>query len=219
MPHDNRPLLIGLTGNIGSGKSMAAAWFTQHGIPVISTDILGHEALLKPDVRDQLVESFGDEILDEHGAIDRQKLGRYVFGNRDRLKILSGIVHPEIRRELSSRIDRMQDETVIIEIPLLFESKLEPCVDYILLIYADEQTRLQRLKKRDNLHEEDILRRIRSQTNIDKKITLSDLAIENSSSSEDFFEKLEGFLERIGEIERKDIVRFDECTIKTKEGQ
>ncbi len=216
MPRDDRPLLIGLTGNIGSGKSLAAKWFVEHGIPVISTDIIGHEVLLKRDVVNKLVEAFGDCVLDETGAIDRSRLGKHVFGNPERLAILSGIVHPEIRKELSARIDRMRDDVVIIEIPLLFESGLEPCVDYILLIHADEQTRQERLRKRDGLKTNEIMRRFRSQTDIDKKISLSDKAIENSGSPDELFAKLKAFCDRVGDIERKIIVRFDECKIKQR---
>ncbi len=219
MPRDKRPLIIGLTGNIGSGKSVAARWFEDRGYPVISTDILGHEALLKPKIINRLVEVFGKMILDGKGAIDRKVLGKHVFGNRERLARLSAIVHPEIRNDLSARIDSLEKDIVIVEIPLLFESGLEHCVDFILLIHVDEQTQLDRLKKRDNLETDEILRRIRSQTNIDKKLSLSDLAIENSNSIDALYRKLEDFCGRLREIERKKVVRFDECTINTKEEQ
>ncbi len=210
MRRDSRPLIIGLTGNIGSGKSLAAKWFTERGYPVISTDILGHEALLKPFVIEQLTKVFGTGILNEDGTVHRRKLGECVFGDQQKLDQLSQIVHPEIRKELQARIDQMNDDVVIVEIPLLFESKLDPCVDFILLVIADEDIRLRRIIERDRLDEEAVKNRIRSQTNIDKKNKIADLTIDNSNSLEDFFERLSGFETNICSLKKRGVIRFDE---------
>ncbi len=174
---------IGLTGGIASGKSIIAKWLEQDGYEVVYADKLGHEVLTSEATINDLKKSLGDEYI-INGQIDRKKLGELVFKDKSKLELLNEITHPHIRHIIQERIEKCRNDRIIVEIPLLFESKLEKHFDSIILIWSDKATRINRITHRDKISEKAASNRIESQKDDSYKIDNSDYVIENNASIE-----------------------------------
>jgi dephospho-CoA kinase len=177
-------MLIGLTGGICSGKTTIAKVFESLGAVIIDLDSLGHYILKNdPLVYERLVYSFGAGILNEKKEIDRAKLGRLVFINPDYLNALNSIIHPPIIRlaDEQSKHELSKGKIVVLDVPLLIECNMTGMVDSVVLVYASEDTQMQRLMKR-GLSKEDALSRIRSQMPFDEKKAFADFIIDANSS-------------------------------------
>lgn len=166
-------LVIGLTGGIASGKSTVANMLIEKGITVIDADIIAKQAVEKgmPAYR-QIIDEFGEDILLSNGDIDRKKLGALVFTNEQKRLALNAIVHPAVRQEMLNRRDEAvanREAFVVLDIPLLFESKLESLVDKIIVVSVTKDLQLERLMKRNQLTEEEAVSRIRSQMPLEEK--------------------------------------------------
>ncbi|WP_286058191.1 dephospho-CoA kinase [Bacillus mojavensis] len=191
-------LVIGLTGGIASGKSTVANMLIDKGITVIDADIIAKQAVEKgmPAYR-QIIDEFGEDILLENGDIDRRKLGAMVFTNEQKRLALNSIVHPAVREEMLKRRDESianQETFVVLDIPLLFESKLESLVDKIIVVSVTKELQLERLIKRNQLTEEEALSRIRSQMPLEEKVSRVDNVIDNSGTLEETKQQLEEIL-------------------------
>lgn len=191
-------LVIGLTGGIASGKSTVANMLIDKGITVIDADIIAKQAVEKgmPAYR-QIIDEFGEDILLENGDIDRRKLGAMVFTNEQKRLTLNSIVHPAVREEMLKRRDESianQETFVVLDIPLLFESKLESLVDKIIVVSVTKELQLERLIKRNQLTEEEALSRIRSQMPLEEKVSRADNVIDNSGTLEETKQQLEEIL-------------------------
>ncbi|MDR4226707.1 dephospho-CoA kinase [Bacillus mojavensis] len=191
-------LVIGLTGGIASGKSTVANMLIDKGITVIDADIIAKQAVEigMPAYR-QIIDEFGEDILLENGDIDRRKLGALVFTNEQKRLALNSIVHPAVREEMLKRRDESianQETFVVLDIPLLFESKLESLVDKIIVVSVTKELQLERLIKRNQLTEEEALSRIRSQMPLEEKVSRADNVIDNSGTLEETKQQLEEIL-------------------------
>jgi dephospho-CoA kinase len=140
---------VGLTGGIGAGKSEALAAFERRGLPVLSTDRVAHDILDDDQVRDALIERWGEEIA-PGGAVDRDKVGEIVFADRDELNWLESVTHPRVgahvlewRQGLGPEV-----ELAVVEVPLLFEASMEDAFDATLAVIADDEIRDARLRER-----------------------------------------------------------------------
>ncbi|WP_066063588.1 dephospho-CoA kinase [Neobacillus soli] len=177
-------LVIGLTGGIASGKSTVSTMFKEWNITVIDADIEARLAVMQGETAYvKIIAEFGQEILLEDEEIDRQKLGSIIFHQEDKRQLLNEIVHPEVRKRMLSQIEvakQNKDELVVLDIPLLFESKLTYMVDKTILVYVDKDVQLQRLMERNNLSVDDAEARIRSQMPLAEKIKLADSVIDNN---------------------------------------
>lgn len=141
---------IGLTGNIASGKSTILELFKKHGCHIISTDKIGHELLLREDIKKFIVEEFGKRVLEKDGVISRRKLSKIVFKNRDLLKQLELILHPEIEKIVKAELASIPDDKkAVIEIPLLFEAGWDSEMDYNVLISCPREVRKSRCRRDD----------------------------------------------------------------------
>lgn len=181
-------LVIGLTGGIASGKSTVSAMFADMGITVIDADIEARLAV-EPGEKayNDIVSYFGSGILEEDGAINRQKLGSIIFNNEDKRLLLNSIVHPAVRERMAQKrvlAETANEKAIVMDIPLLFESKLTELVEKTILVYVDERTQLERLMKRNGFSEAEALSRIKSQMPLKDKVTLSDAVIDNGGSIE-----------------------------------
>ncbi|WP_099362142.1 dephospho-CoA kinase [Fredinandcohnia onubensis] len=181
-------LTIGLTGGIASGKSTVSQMFKEAGIVVVDADVIARK-VVEPgeEAYEQIVQSFGKDILLPDETIDRQKLGSVVFFNEEKRLLLNSIVHPAVRKQmLIEKEEHLNngEETVILDIPLLFESKLTALVDRTLLIYVDYETQLARLMNRNNLSKGEAEARIQSQMPLKDKIQLADAVIDNNGTIE-----------------------------------
>ncbi|MEC1635356.1 dephospho-CoA kinase [Bacillus mojavensis] len=193
-------LVIGLTGGIASGKSTVANMLIDKGITVIDADIIAKQAVEKgmPAYR-QIIDEFGEDILLENGDIDRRKLGAIVFTNEQKRLALNSIVHPAVREEMLKRRDESianLETFVVLDIPLLFESKLESLVDKIIVVSVTKELQLERLIKRNQLTEEEALSRIRSQMPLEEKVSRANDVIDNSGTLEETKQQLEEILSR-----------------------
>lgn len=195
-------LIIGLTGGIASGKSTVSNMIKNLGITVIDADI---EARLAVEIGEEayhkIVTHFGQSVLLEDGAINRAKLGEIIFNNEQERMVLNGIVHPAVRKRMAEKQEAAisrGESLIVMDIPLLFESKLTNIVDRILLVYVDEEIQLQRLMERNQYTKEEALSRMRSQMSLSEKKALADAVIDNNGSLEKTQWQLYNVLEEWG---------------------
>ncbi|WP_062104315.1 dephospho-CoA kinase [Bacillus niameyensis] len=178
--------VIGLTGGIASGKSTVSNMLKKRGFTIVDAD-LAARAVVEPGEKayEQVVVSFGRDILHSDGSIDRAKLGSIIFHDENERKKLNQIVHPAVRirmEEWKKEAIVAGKQTIIYDIPLLFESKLTHLVKKTILVFVNEETQLQRLMKRNNLTESEAMARIQSQLSLKEKINLADYVIDNNGS-------------------------------------
>ncbi|WP_416827679.1 dephospho-CoA kinase [Ectobacillus polymachus] len=182
-------IIIGLTGGIASGKSTVSSMFRKLNIPVIDADAIAREVVEqgKP-AYDQIVKTFGQAILYEDGSINRKKLGDIIFQDEQKRAILNGIVHPAVRAEMNARKEeyiRNGEAAVVLDIPLLFESKLTYIVQKTLLVYVDQKTQIKRLMERNGFTKDEADARIASQMPLVDKIKLADAMLNNNGTLEE----------------------------------
>lgn len=176
-------LKIALTGNIASGKSIVQELLLSYGYKVLDTDSVGHKLL---ETNEIIKKEFADYEILQDGKISREKLGKLVFSNPELLNKLNSLMHPLIKSEIEFffKTNSLEDK-VFVAIPLLFETEMDKMFDQIVMIYANDKLRLERLIKRNNLTEDYALKRLHSQMEQDKKVLKSDIVIKNESSIED----------------------------------
>lgn len=182
-------MIIGLTGGISSGKSTVAKMIRELNIPIVDADIIAREVVEpKEAAYEKIVAHFGDKILNEDRTINRKKLGEIIFNDEKERAVLNSIVHPEVRLKMKEQKEQYLQQGykhVVLDIPLLFESKLTYLVDKTLLVYVDEKTQLERLVARDKTSLEDAMSRIKSQMPLKEKIQLADEIINNNGTIEE----------------------------------
>jgi len=182
-------LLIGLTGNIASGKSEVARMLAERGATVIDADVLAREAVgpQTQALRD-IVKRWGKDILNDDGTLDRLALRQIVFADQDELDALNRIVHPGVTRlrdrEIAIARER-GDQIVVCVIPLLFERNLTEEFDSIVLVDAPRPLRLERLVTTRGLEETDAMNMIAAQMPAELKRARADYCIDNSGSLND----------------------------------
>jgi dephospho-CoA kinase len=182
-------LSIGLTGGIASGKSTVSSMLKELGFPVIDADQIARE-VVKPgeEAYKSIVETFGRDILLENGEINRPKLGSIIFHDQEKRALLNKIVHPFVRRRMNEQKEALfekGEKAVIMDIPLLFESKLTHMVDKTILVYVDADVQLKRLMRRNGLTEKEAQARISSQMPLFQKVPLADAVINNNGTIEE----------------------------------
>lgn len=178
-------LTIGLTGGIASGKSTVTKMIRELGIPVIDADQIARDVVkMGEEAYNQIIQAFGQEILQEDGEIDRAKLGAIVFHNEQERKKLNAIVHPAVRRRMLAEKEAYVQKgakTVVLDIPLLFESELTHLVDKTIVVYVDDDVQLERLMKRNGFSKEEALARIQAQMPLREKVKKADAVIDNNA--------------------------------------
>lgn len=194
-------MILGLTGGIATGKSTVTGMLRERGIPVIDADQIAREVVEpgKP-AYDAIVRHFGRDILLEDGQIDRKKLGEIVFSDESERQKLNAIVHPEVRRVMREEAETAEKNgasIVFMDIPLLFESKLQYMVEKIVVVYAPAAMQLARMMERDELEEEQAQKRLRAQFPIDQKREEADFLIDNSRTREETERQVENMLAEI----------------------
>jgi dephospho-CoA kinase len=179
-------LIIGLTGGIASGKSTVSQMLLDMKIPVIDADIEARNAVQKGEkAYHQIIDTFGKTVLTEEEDIDRVKLGSIVFHEEQKRMQLNEIVHPAVRERMNDKKEKFKLEgyhVIVLDIPLLFESKLTFMVDKTILVYVDEKIQLERLMVRNNLSEREAIARIQSQMPLKEKLKLADEVIDNNGN-------------------------------------
>jgi dephospho-CoA kinase len=193
--------IIGLAGGIGSGKSTAARLLADLGAVVIDLDKTGNEALKKGGgAYQKAVREFGEGIVGENGEINRAKLSEIVFNDREALKQLNKIVHPEIDKTVDKKIREYRRQGVkvlVLEAAVMFEAARAWQADEIWVTVANEKTVLERLIGRSGFSEEDAKARIRSQMTNEERIKLADVVINNDGTLDELKAKVKAEWERL----------------------
>lgn len=190
--------IIGVTGPIGSGKSTVSAYFSKKGAKVIDADLLYREVVKKgnPALED-IVNVFGDGVLDDQGQLDRKKLGSIVFDDKDKLKVLNGLTHKYIIDKINEEVRKAREsqaEILVIECPIPLKHGFIDLVDKVYVVIADENVRAERIMKRNNLSFGEAIKRIKSQMTNEEYKSFADVVIVNDSSIDSLIAQLEGNL-------------------------
>lgn len=176
--------LIGLTGGIASGKTTVSKLFASYGIPVIDADKISHQIILRPDIVQQILLHFGDEVCDFTGKLDRRKLGKLVFAKTEEREWLNQLMHPAIREEIEKQIQQHAKEHaapyLIIAIPLLSENiDHYHWLDEILVVDAPKAEQISRAQQRDHHSAEHIERVLSAQHSRKQRLRIADYVIDN----------------------------------------
>ncbi|MCI1590157.1 dephospho-CoA kinase [Heyndrickxia oleronia] len=186
--------IIGLTGGIASGKSTVSNLLRRKGFAIVDADIAARKVVeIGKDAYKQIVEAFGPEILQQDQNLDRKKLGTIVFHDEEKRLMLNQIVHPAVREYMQKEKEtalKQGKETVIMDIPLLFESNLGFMVDQTILVYVEQSIQLQRLMDRNQFTEAEAMARIQSQMPLEEKIEKSDAVINNNGTIDETEQQL-----------------------------
>jgi dephospho-CoA kinase len=190
------PIIIGLTGNIGSGKSTVAAFLREMGYPVLDADLLAERA--RELKKAQLKALFPEAFLGEE--LDRRRLAQLVFSDPQKLRALEELIHPEVRRLLEEELSRLEAPLVFVEIPLLFEKGWEGRLQGTILVAAPLEERLKRAMARSGLSREEVLARERAQMPEEEKRRRATWVLENRGSLEDLRAQVQALLGEIRAI-------------------
>lgn len=188
--------IIGLTGSIATGKSTVSNYLKEKGYKVIDADQITHELMRKGNVNYiQIVKYFGCKILDENEEIDRKKLSKMVFSDKNELKKLNYLTHPNIFNKIKKTIEISDEKIIFLDIALLIEfirdEKWNIHLDEIWLVYVDRNLQFERLKKRNNFSEEEANIRIDAQMKIDEKIKYANFILYNDRNLEYLYEQID----------------------------
>ena len=189
-----KKLVVGLTGNIASGKSSVGKIFTENGFSVIEADSIGWELLEQEDIKKAIIKTFGNVIINK--KVDRKKLGNIVFANKNNLKKFNQIIHPPLLKILKTQIERNKENIIVVNAALIFEWGIENWFDIIILVISDRKNRMDRLIKA-GLTKEEALKRIKSQMDDKKKIEKSHFVIENNESQKELKAKTFAVIKKI----------------------
>jgi len=197
--------VIGLTGNIGSGKSLVSAFMNEFGAAVIDADKVGHD-IIEPNgpAYPKIVSAFGRDFLLPDGHTDRKAIAQFVFGEQsgERVKILNQITHPLITESIRTMLKQYAEKgysVAVIEAALLFDSDIITLTDENWVVDAPEDVLVARAAKRDDCDAEMIRARLRKQRRGDDLRTLADRIILNDGSVESLKEKVKREFHRIGD--------------------
>lgn len=183
--------IIGLTGNIATGKSVVRRMLEHLGAYTIDADALSHRAISKdaPGYK-PVIETFGKWILDSNGQINRSKLGGLVFRDSDALSKLENIVHPLVEQAIELLVQRASQRVVVIEAIKLIESRMRTACDSIWVTYAPEEIQVERLMRKRSFSRDEAVNRIHSQGAQSEKIERANTVIRNTGSYEELWKQV-----------------------------
>ncbi len=178
-------MILGLTGGIATGKSTVVKVFKELGFPVVDADVIAREVVEvgRPGLA-KIVSTFGTEMLQPDGSLDRKKLGALVFSDEEKRQKLNALLSPFLREAILSQIEKKKDQAslVVVDIPLLYEGGYENDMDQVAVVYVPETIQLDRLMERDHLTEQEAWQRINSQLSIEQKKQKADIVFDNQKT-------------------------------------
>lgn len=183
----NKTITIGITGGSGCGKTTVCNILKNNGAYIIDADKIGHQIIQKGEkAYFDLIDAFGVEILDKDKQINRKKLGEIVFNDKEKLKILNNITHKHIIKTIKYNLNLLKQQNVykyiVVDAALLIQTNLHKEVDTVWVIDSPLNLRIQRLKKRDNLSEDLIIKRIEKQMAFDDLKNYADFVLINDEN-------------------------------------
>lgn len=170
---------VGITGNIGSGKSYVCKMFEKLGIPVFYSDDETKKLYLIPSVKELIVNRFGKEVYFEDGTLNRKLLSYHLFKNEEAMKFIESVLYPALNQHFDEWCEQQTSPYVLYESAILFEKNYGKYFDKIIFVSAPEDTRLQRVMKRDDCTEENVRSRMRLQMSEETKLSKADFVIYN----------------------------------------
>lgn len=179
-------MIVGLTGGIGSGKSVAGDFFIELGIDVIDADHVSKNILDDNESAKKLfLEQFGEKFIDKNNKVDRALLRDEIFKNENKKEALESIIHPLVREEIFNFIENSNSVYKIIMVPLIYETNSQDFYDKIVVVDCKEENQIIRASKRDNKTKNDIINIMKNQASSDERMSIADEVIKNDSSLDD----------------------------------
>lgn len=179
-------MIVGLTGGIGSGKSVAGDFFIELGIDVIDADHVSKNILDDNESAKKLfLEQFGEKFIDKNNNVDRVLLRDEIFKNENKKEALESIIHPLVREEIFNFIENSNSVYKIIMVPLIYETNSQDFYDKIVVVDCKEENQIIRASKRDNKTKNDIINIMKNQASSDERMSIADEVIKNDSSLDD----------------------------------
>ena len=195
---------IGLTGGIGTGKSVVSQLFIAAGIKVIDADLISREVLkIYPQILEQVRKEFGEGYFDWRGEFRRKEFGNHIFRFPKYRKKYEDIIIPYIKKEIAEAFNRYEkngEKVVVLDAPTLIENKMHEEMEYVILVWANNNTQIQRIKARDRLSQADAVSRINSQMSIEEKKEYANILINNNGDISITKEQVEDVIKFIKEI-------------------
>ena len=189
---------VAITGNIGSGKSYVSALFKSLGIPVFDSDYEAKLLYSRPEVRQKMVDRFGEEMYDAEGQLDRKRMAARVFSDPCALGYVESVLYPVLNAWFDEWAAQQEAPYVLYESALIFEKHLESMFDAIIVVAASEPVRIARVMCRDGCSEEQVRARMAYQLPQAEKVAHADYVIVHEEDEEDEF-----LMKQVGDIHEK----------------
>lgn len=189
--------MVAITGSIGTGKSLVTSMLKEHRFEVIDADKIAHE-VLNNSIK-EIGETFGEGYINSDKIVDRKKLGTLVFNDKKAKTKLENIIHKKIYDRIISSALNLEEKKKIyfLDIPLLFESKNRYDPKFICVVYTPENTQIKRVMKRDDINEEEAIKRVKSQIDIEIKKQNANFVIDNTKDKDHLIVEVESFLKKL----------------------
>ena len=202
--HNKEKVVLGITGSFGSGKTTVARIFQSFGAKIIDADRIAHR-VIKPGrpIYKKIINIFGKDVLNKNRTINRHRLAKIVFNNKNLLKRLNKIIHPQVIRIIKTKIKTTRAKVIVLDAPLLIEARLKNLVDKLIVVKIDRAKQIERLIKKTSLSKKDTLKRIRHQMPLADKVRLADFVIDNSGSIGRTKKQVERFFQKLNQCNRK----------------
>ena len=186
-------LVLGLTGNIGCGKSSVSTIFMENNINIVDADIVARQIFDDKDLINEVFSTFGESIKNQDGSLNRKALANIVFNDDEKLITLNNLTHPKIKQKILSKVEEYKNQgekIVVIDAALLIEDDYLPYIDKLILITCRKDIQINRIMARDNCTKEEAISRINSQMSQEDKAKFADCIIDNSNSFEELEKKV-----------------------------
>ena len=190
--------LIGLTGGIATGKTTVSNYLgDRYGLPILDADVYAKEAVeIDSLIFQEIVKRYGSEIQLENRALNRTKLGDIIFNNTDEKVWLEAQIHPYVRKRFQEGIDSLNNQIIVLSIPLLIEANLTHLVSEIWVVSCDYEQQIQRLQQRNLLTQQQAIARIENQLPLAEKIARADVVLDNSQSLDFLYQQIDQFFDQ-----------------------
>ena len=190
--------IVGLTGGISSGKSTVSSYFKQLEIPVIDADEVARK-VVEPNSQGaiEIRKTFGSDVFEEDGSLNRQKLGALIFSNAENRQKLDELLQPLIKIMILDEIEEHRqkgENMIVLDLPLLFEKQYEELCEEIIVVYIPRELQLERLMRRNQYTKQEALSRIDSQLSIEEKRKRATVLLDNQGTIQQLYQQVEQWL-------------------------
>lgn len=170
---------VGITGSLGSGKTTVSDFFKNKGHLVISADRINADLL-----EEKPIINYINQLLfkEKNDLLDKKRVAKLIYSNSEKKRALEAFLHPLIFKKMDFLAKSSKEKIVFLEIPLLFETNFTALVDYVIVVYLEEEIQINRVMKRDNINKDETVKRIKGQMPITEKLLKADYVIDNSGS-------------------------------------